>query len=62
MVIGIIRTKGKGFQIFLAPGRSADFKLTSPAPGEEEIATLRLCDDCLKIRKVDFGETFVLND
>lgn len=39
---------------------SKEYKLTSPAPMEEDVATIRLCDDCLNIQKGN-GQTFAPN-
>jgi len=38
---------------------AADYKLTSEQTTSGIVATLRLCDDCLDIRRNKYGENFV---
>lgn len=39
--------------------RAADYKLASEQMTSGVVATLRLCDDCLNIRRNMYGENFV---
>ncbi|AMB46897.1 hypothetical protein Y590_18325 [Methylobacterium sp. AMS5] len=37
---------------------ATDYKLTSPPPAPGTVATLRLCDDCRKIRHATMSEVY----
>lgn len=39
---------------------ATDYKLASDQMTPGVVATLRLCDDCLRIRRIMYGENFVL--
>ncbi len=42
-----------------ADDRAADYKLASEQMTSGVVATLRLCDDCLNMRRNMYGENFV---